>query len=412
MNPAEPAWPGVLAATGFLLWLVAVGLPMAHLLLSDRRGAVWAAYAPAVGLILHITIVNVVMYVLPGIRGAWVGLALLTVLSGVTAWRGRLWNRARPSFAAATVSGVTIAFFLFALAARSNYLVADEPSYYTLSSMMTAGSFPPVSPFTPDLGIAYHYGAHLLTTTVMSVSGLPVWTAFQLASPFLVTVLAVTVSAFCYDLTRSKGLAIGAALVITFATATVAGLPQIHNAAAANGAAGLLTRFGIAATHHPGERIAPLALNAPHAAFGLITFLVAATAIGRGASVRTYALTAVCLTTVALASTTIYIMMVPAVGLITTTQLIRRDWSERLRLAGILAAGLATSVVAGGVLSDALLRGTSSTSAFAISMTMDLKQFLQMLTRVAPLTVIVGQGMLLLLCTYGAVRFLRLPRFS
>ena len=97
----------------------------------------------------------------------------------------------------------------------------------------------------------------------MNVAGVPSWTAFAVTSPFVVTVMAITVGAIARDLGVSRYLAVGVAVFAVLADRLlVVGLPQTLSTPGV-GVQGFLQSFARAADVHPTERVATTLLNGP-----------------------------------------------------------------------------------------------------------------------------------------------------
>ncbi len=259
LDPSNPSWIGVLAAIGVVIWIVAIGVPLAHATFRARSRLVWPYYAPIVGIVVVLLTTNVVAYAVPGATAAWIGLIAPSAASAVVAWRsvagGRITRRSVLSVLALTIASAGV--FVFALANRTQVWFVDEAWHFPLAIRIGRGVFPPVTPYGPDAGIGYHYGPDLLAATTISTTGTPPWTTFYVLMSFLVVALILVTAGFAYDVGTPLPLAVGIGAVVAFFAGELdLGLPRfIDSPEHGNGAARFLAGLGVPASAHPSARL-------------------------------------------------------------------------------------------------------------------------------------------------------------
>jgi hypothetical protein len=363
LDPADPVWPSLVKSHILLLWIAAAGMPIAHAAFATRPAGVWMLYGPSVGVITHLLVINLVSWILPGGSGMWAALAVTSGLSMSLIVRSRLLGAPRVSlgWSAVVVVLMSVGTFVFLLANRTQTLFVDERWRLPLASILAAGSFPPVAAFTPDTGIGYHYGADLLAASLMNVTGVPSWTAFAIISPFIVTVMAITVGALARDLGVSRYLAVGvAAFAVLADRLLVVGLPQTLSTPG-NGVEGLLQSFSRAAEVHPTERVATTLLNGPQFALAMVLAVVIAALLRCETSFIGYGLLAAATGLTPLAETSVFIAVWVALLVSVPVRLWQLNGPDRWKLFVALAVGGLLAAVAGGAVSDTLFdRGGSS----------------------------------------------------
>ncbi len=360
LDPADPVWPSLVKSHIVLLWIAIAGMPIARAAFPTRPAGVWALYGPAVGVITHLLVMNLVSWIIPGGGGMWNELAITAGLSVVLVIRSGLpgvslgWN-------AVVVILMATGTFVFLLANRTQTLFVDERWRLPLASILAAGSFPPVAAFTPDTGIGYHYGTDLLAASLMNVAGVPSWTAFAITSPFVVTVMAITVGAIARDLGVSRYLAVGVAVFAVLADRLlVVGLPQTLSTPGV-GVQGFLQSFARAADVHPTERVATTLLNGPQFALAIVLVIVVAAILRGEMSFIGWGLLAAATGLTPLAETSVFVALWAALLVSIPLRLWHLQAPDRWRLVIALTVGGVLAVVAGGAVSDTLFdRGGSA----------------------------------------------------
>ena len=363
LDPADPIWPSLVKSHLLLIWIAAAGMPIAHATFAARPAGVWVLYGPSVGVITHLLAMNLVSWILPGGAGMWTALAVTAGLSMTLMVRSRFLGalRVASGWSAIVVVLMSAGTFVFLLANRTQTLFVDERWRLPLASILAEGSFPPVAAFTPETGIGYHYGADLLAASLMNVTGVPSWTAFAVVSPFIVTVMAITVGALARDLGVSRYLAVGVATLAVLADRLlVVGLPQSLSTRG-NGVEGLLQSFSRAVEAHPTERVATTLLNGPQFALAMVLAIVIAALLRCETSVIGYGLLAAATGLTPLAETSVFIAVWVALLVSVPVRLWYLNGPDRWKLVVALTVGGLLAAVAGGAVSDTLFdRGGSA----------------------------------------------------
>ena len=182
--------PGLLFLVAELVALAAVGYVVVRTALRETDDRVALAQGLVVGPAIWGVVVNLVMYVLPGMAGAVAGWIFVLALAAVLVWR--VPQSIRPRLrAAAGFALAALGLFWVALASRQMLTIPNETTHLGLSASIRAGGFPPEYPWNPGMTAPYHYGIDLLfglltppfgpdLAFVMELLGAYAWTAFVL----------------------------------------------------------------------------------------------------------------------------------------------------------------------------------------------------------------------------------------
>jgi len=363
LNPAEPVWPGLLTATIVLTLVIASGLPLSWAIFGERPRRVWIGYAPIIGVGLHLLTTNLLSWSTPGALGSWLGLAAGLSLSASTAYarrrRVKLPHRLPGTWAGVALGALALAGLLYvALANRTHVLFTDEEWHLPLTAMLAAGEFPPISPFSPTFGAAYHYGADLLAASLLNIAGIAPWTAFFLLTPILAAIFSLTAATAALDFGASRLVAVGAGLVAAFADPSllVGLLTVFADVSTADGPGGLLLGLGVPSEEALFRRMGPALLNHPHFALGMALLLVLAASLHAGGGRWQLASFGVALALLPLAETAAFLVGAGATALYLALAAWRWTWRERRAYASAAGAGLLLACLGGGTLTDALFR--------------------------------------------------------
>ena len=371
LNPIEPVWPALLKAAIFLGLVVVSGLPVARSIFSSRHGLVWIGYAPVLGIGLNLLTANMFALISPGVVGSWLGIIAALGLSSLIAIKIGFWptnpSWSRSTYALFGVSVVLVAGTLYlALANRTNLLFTDEPWHLPLSATIARGLFPPVSPFSPDFGSAYHYGSDLLAASMMNISGTSPWTSFFLLSPLLAVVLAITATTVGLDFGAPRLVALGTGFVSAFAGPQApfltAGLPTAFNRHSnPSGFGDVLLQFGPPTDQALFLGVGPAHLNLPHFALGIGFILLMAAVLNAGRTGQHAGVFGLTLGLLPIAETSVF-----AIGTVgTLTYLLitiwTRPWRQQLTWGAAVVAGLLLATLGGGAITDALFRNPGGT---------------------------------------------------
>lgn len=368
LNPAEPVWPGLLKATLVLAFMVASGLPLSWSIFGARPRRVWIGYAPIIGAGLHLLTANLLWWLIPGAVGSWLGLATGIGLAASTAYfsRRRLGVTGRPpvTWASAMVGVAALAGLLYvALANRTHILFTDEEWHLPLAATMAAGDFPPISPFSPSFGAAYHYGTDLLAASLLHLAGIAPWTAFFLLTPVVAAIFALTAATAALDFGASRPVALGTGLVAAFADPSfVVGLPTLFgDLGTSDGPGGLVLGFGVPSDEPLFRRMGPTLLNHPHFALGMTLLLVMAASLHAGSGRWQLASFSVALGLLPLAETAAFLVGAGATVLYIAVAARRWSWRERRVFALAASTGLVLACLGGGAITDAIFRNPGGT---------------------------------------------------
>lgn len=139
----------------------------------------------ACGLLLFITLSNLVAHLLPIPAAFWVA-SLSILIGGILA---ATHPRYRSRIVLGDVFDLRAPAALFTLtwlfqAIQRGLGIFDEYLHLPLISAMAAGDIPPHFYLNPSQSFAYHYGIHVWSASLVRVAGLTPWSAFDLARAF------------------------------------------------------------------------------------------------------------------------------------------------------------------------------------------------------------------------------------
>ena len=363
LNPAEPVWPGLLKAVLVLTLFVVSGVPLAWAVFGKRPGRVWVGYIPIMGVGLNLLTANLFAWAAPGSAGSWLGVTAAILVAAITLLRSGQ-SLGRPNWPRAAWAGLTFGTVLtagllyVALANRTHVLFTDEEWHLPLAATMAQGTFPPISPFSPTFGAAYHYGSDLLAASLMNLAGVAPWTAFFLLTPLLAVVFPITAATAALDFGASRLIAVGVGLVAAFADPTfIVGLPTAGgDLGLSDGPGELLGRFGVSSDAPLFKQMGPTRLNYPHFALGITLLIVMAVSVHAGRNQRQLAVFGGGLALLPLAETSAFIVGAFGMTLYFAVTVWRMPWRERRACAAAVAVGLLLACLGGGALTDALFR--------------------------------------------------------
>ena len=366
LDPAEPIWPSLLKSVLLLALVVASGAPVSWAIFGARPRNVWLGYTPVVGIGLHLLAANLASWIAPGMVGSWVGVAGATTVATMVTVRRRSsmgWpDRSRSVWKELATGAVLTASLMYvALANRSHVLFTDEEWHLPLAATMARGNFPPVSPFSPTFGAAYHYGSDLIAASLINIAGSAPWTAFFLVTPLFAVVFSLTATTAALDFGASRLAALCVGLIATFLNRALVtmGLPDsFAELAGVESLGDAVLAFGVPASAARFQRMGPALLNHPHYALGLSLVLVMAASLHAGSGRRRAVTLAVALALLPLAESSTFI--IGATGVILYALVAGWRWSSRERrlVAAAVAGGLALAALGGGAITDALFRET------------------------------------------------------
>ena len=213
--------PGLLFLLAELVALAGVGYVIVRTALREKDDRVALAQGLVVGPAIWGVVVNLVMYVLPGLPGAVAGWIFVLALAAVLVWHSSKLVRPR-LLTAAIFALVALALFWIALASRQTLGIPEAPIHIGLAASIREGAFPPEIPYAPGVRAPYHYGAYLLNGLLAPPSGPNLAFSEELLGAYAwMSLLLVVVTAL---LRRAPGFA----LLITAPMLLAAGsLPMI-----------------------------------------------------------------------------------------------------------------------------------------------------------------------------------------
>ena len=162
--------PGLLFLAAELVALAAIGYVIVRTALRESDDRVALAQGLVVGPAIWGVVVNLVMYVLPGLAGAVAGWIFVLALAAVLVWRAPKPVRARLHVAAGFALAA-VALFWLALASRQLLTIMDKRIHLGLSASIRAGLFPPELPWNPGTSAPYHYGVDMFNGLLAPPSG-------------------------------------------------------------------------------------------------------------------------------------------------------------------------------------------------------------------------------------------------
>ena len=186
--------PGLLFLLAELAALAGVGYVIVRVALRETDQRVALAQGLVVGPAIWGIVVNLIMYVLPGIAGAIAGWVFVLTLAAVLMWRSP--KPVRPRLRTAGIFSLAVlALFWFALVGRQTIGITDPPMHLGLAASIRAGLFPPEFPWTPGAPAYFHYGFDLLTGLLAPPAGLDSAFVEELLSAYVWICLALVVAA-------------------------------------------------------------------------------------------------------------------------------------------------------------------------------------------------------------------------
>ena len=197
--------PGLLFLLAEFAALAAVGYVIVRTALRESDDRVALAQGLVVGPAIWGVVVNLVMYLLPGLAGALAGWIFVLALAAVLTWRAPKPVRPRPH-TTAVFAIVTLALFWVALASRQSLGIVDMQMRIGLTASIREGAFPPELPWNPSLPVLYHYGPDMLNALLAPPFGPDLAFVTELTGAYAWIGLALVVATAL--LRRSSGFAV------------------------------------------------------------------------------------------------------------------------------------------------------------------------------------------------------------
>ena len=155
------------------------------------------------GLIIETILANFIGRVLPMTLAFWM-CAVLVFAAGLllnlkNGWKNLLKIKVRPVQMAVFLLLFGVSFLI-----SRGFAIYDDFANIPTVSMIAAGNIPPIYSLAPNVTYAYHYFVMLFTAQVIRISGLYVWTAFDLARALVYALTITAAGLWGYRMTRSK----------------------------------------------------------------------------------------------------------------------------------------------------------------------------------------------------------------
>ena len=155
------------------------------------------------GLIIETILANFIGRVLPMTLAFWL-CAVLVFAAGLLlnlkiGWKNLLKIKIRPVQMAVFLLLFGVSFLI-----SRGFAIYDDFANIPTVSMIAAGNIPPIYSLAPTVTYAYHYFVMLFTAQVIRISGLYVWTAFDLARALVYALTITAAGLWGYRMTRSK----------------------------------------------------------------------------------------------------------------------------------------------------------------------------------------------------------------
>jgi len=168
-----------------LLWVIGGWLIATHAF--KQRSSERFLTGLGIGLLLFITMSNLLANLLPSSLTFWTASALILLFGLFVAWRSKLrpWldlSDLREWRLLFSLVGLTV---LFTLIGRGLALF-DDYLHIPLVSTMAAGNIPPNFYLNPEMHFAYHYGLQVLAASLSQLGGFFPWSAWDLSKAFAI----------------------------------------------------------------------------------------------------------------------------------------------------------------------------------------------------------------------------------
>ncbi|MCY3895996.1 MAG: hypothetical protein OXG17_05960 [Chloroflexi bacterium] len=184
--------PGLVLFALEMLALAAVGFVVARVALRQTDDGMALAQGMVIGPALWGLTVSLVLHVVPGMAGAFVGWCVVLLAGVVLAWRERYGLSVRPRIVAG-LAAAGLAIYWVALAGRQLLSIPDAALHMSLAATLRGGQFPPTLAWSPGEVIWYHYGADLLIGLLAPPAGPDVAFVTELLGAYAWTSLALVV---------------------------------------------------------------------------------------------------------------------------------------------------------------------------------------------------------------------------
>lgn len=156
-----------------------------------------------IGLVIENVLANFLGRVLPLTAAFWLSAGLVfaagVLLNLWQGWKALIQIKIRPAQIA-----IFLILFGLSFSIQRGFAIYDDFANLPTTSMIAAGHIPPIYSLAVDVTYSYHYFLMLFTAQVIRISGLYVWTAFDLARALAYALTITAAGMWGYRMTRSK----------------------------------------------------------------------------------------------------------------------------------------------------------------------------------------------------------------
>ncbi len=185
--------PGLLLLALEILALSTVGFIVARVALRESDDRMALAEGLVIGPAIWGLIVNLILYVRPGLGGALIGW-IITLVIGAALARHAPWRLRIPRRTLAGFASVTSVLFMVTLATRQLMKIPDPELHLGLAAYIRNGGWPPIASWIPDFNLYYHHGVDLLVALLAPPSGPNPAFMIELLGAYLWTSFALVVT--------------------------------------------------------------------------------------------------------------------------------------------------------------------------------------------------------------------------
>ncbi|MBM4435710.1 MAG: hypothetical protein FJ029_00450 [Actinobacteria bacterium] len=374
--PALPFALGVVLLVLIAAALTGGGVIFARRWLAEADGPMALTAGALVGPAVWLAGLNLCFYLAPSPLGVGLASGLWALAVGLTVrrspWRTLLPAR-RTAVRAAALFAVWAIVAWVALANRQVSGYYDETWTMPLAATMLRGNFPPVSPWAPDLATSYHYGLSLFVAGLRTLTGLDYVALFEFVSAGAMAACLILVGSLIWRLPLGPWLLAPAVLLLLGRGAKqFARVPWLVNVVVPVGAPGPGLRASLGSVYAPPAEPAsgilvagPPQVELPQFPMAIgLALVVLHHATRPDLNGRRAVLLGVLLATVGLLEESAMLATCAGLGALVVVSFLRRSGAPSWRpLAMTLASAVPWIALAGGVISDALLRGEGPVGA-------------------------------------------------
>ena len=200
--------PGLFLFALELLALAAVGFVVARVVLKQTDDRMALAQGMVIGPAIWGLVVSVLLHVVAGLAGAFVGWVVVLASGVGLAWRGKSGLQVAPSTLAG-FGAAALALLWIGLASRQLLGIPDDAIHTALPATIRAGTYPPELAWNPGVPLAYHFGVDLLIGLLTPPTGPDLAFVTELMGAYFWTGLVLVV----VTLLRQRGSWLGALML-------------------------------------------------------------------------------------------------------------------------------------------------------------------------------------------------------